>query len=130
MAAGRNENGQQIIPVSYTLPLLCYPKELVDYTPTRELCCDDMLNDPELAPIAHDLANCYGCESDIDGLNGVTRYYMEYVLDEIYDFENATLSFTEDELLQRVNGILELGTEDVNSNLSDKYSDAIEEWLG
>lgn len=130
MAAGRNENGQQIIPVSYTLPLLCYPKEQVDYTPPHEMCWDDMLNDPELAPIAHDLAYCYGWEPDIDGLNGVTRYYMEYVLGEIYDFENETLSFTEDELLQRVNEILELGTEDVNSNLSDKYSGAIEEWLG
>lgn len=130
MAAGRNEEGQQIIPLSYSLPVICYPKSMVDYTPTRELSWNDMLTDPELSPYALDLANCFDWEPDTEGWNGVTRYYMEYILGELADFEQEELLFTEEELLQRVNEILALDTDDANDDLNDKYNGAIEEWVG
>jgi len=123
MAAGRNKEGQQIIPLSYTLPLLVYEKESVEYTPTRALSWSDMLHDPELSPYALDLANCYDWDWSVAGGNGFTRYYMEYILGALADFENEQLLFTEEELLARVNEILALDTDDRNDiPENDSYS--------
>lgn len=117
MDAGRNEEGQQIIPLTYTLPVLCYQQKDVTYTPTKELSWNDMLHDPELAPIAADLANCFEHFSDSDGSgDGYTPpQYLECILGKIADFENEELLFSEDELLQRVNEILSLSKEEQNA---------------
>ena len=89
MAAGRNEEGQQIIPISYSLPMLILPKETWDYTPDKELTWDDMLHDPALLPYSLDLANC-------SATDGEDTYATGWLLP----------LFTEEELLQRVKEIL------------------------
>ncbi|MBP3704078.1 MAG: extracellular solute-binding protein [Clostridia bacterium] len=131
LAAGRNEEGQQIIPLAYTLPVIVYDKEEFEYTPTRELSWNDMLHDPELASYAHDLANCSEYY-DLESMNGLPIYqtYLDYILGEIIDAENEELLFTEEELLQRINEILALGMDDVHDDPEHDYYSGIEEALG
>ncbi len=128
--AGRNKEGQQIIPLSYTLPLLVYEKETAEHTPNRELSWSDMLNDPALSPYALDLANCYDWDWSVAGGNGFTRYYMEFILGALADFENEKLLFTEEELLERVNEILALDTDDRNDVPEDDNYSGVEETIG
>lgn len=116
MDAGRNYEGQQIIPLTYTFPVLTYPREVFDYTPDRLLTWNDMLTDPVLAPFAADLINCRkGYEEDDEGNYGVGYpEYIEFTLGEIADYEKGDLLFTEEELLQRMNEIMVLSMQDTN----------------
>ncbi|MBP3705413.1 MAG: hypothetical protein J6I98_07760 [Clostridia bacterium] len=116
LAAGRNEEGQQIIPLTYTLPLLCYPKTEFDYTPDRMLYWNDMLTDPELSPVAVDLANCSETISVLENHSVKEEtarvYYLSYILGDLADYKNEELLFTEEELLQRVHEIRALDQKD------------------
>ena len=105
--AGRNREGQQIIPLTYTLPVLYLPKSAFDYTPDRELFWEDMLSDPALSPAARELANCYTIGMNMEGeeIDLTMSSYLEYILGDLADFENEQLAFTEEELLQRINEI-------------------------
>ena len=116
MDAGRNEEGQQIIPISFTFPLLIYPKEMFDYTPTASLCWSDLQTDPTLAPFAADLINnrMYAKVWSGDTLETSGWYpsYEGYVLGEIADHATGELLFTEEELLQYVKTVLAMNGED------------------
>lgn len=128
MNAGRNEEGQQIVPLIYTLPVILCPQAEFVCTPNRKLSWNDMLIDPELSPYAVKLANCY--EVDIDTITNeevkIYQNYLEFILGKLVDHENEELLFTEDELLQRVNEILALG----NQNTSDDEHIADERFIG
>ena len=134
LAAGRNEEGQQLIPLVYSLPVIVYDREEFEYTPTRELSWNDMLHDPELAPYALDLANCTdywnGSWDHDNGGEPVLQGYLDYILGEIVDAENEELKFTEEELLQRINEILALDRDDVHDDSEQDYYSGIEEYLG
>lgn len=132
MAAGRNDEGQQIIPLKYTLPVIVYDKEAVDYTPARVLTWQDMLYDSELSPYALDLANCvdyqYGAYGD-DGETPHTQYYLTYILGNLVDFESEELLFTEEELLERINEIVSLDLDDVYDVPEQDYYSGVERFL-
>lgn len=114
MDAGRNEEGQQIIPLTYTFPLLCYPKSEWEHTPDKSLTWNDLLSDPELSVYGKDLANCsesfvdFYTKEELDGI----LWHMRYILGKYADYESEELLFTEEELLQRVNEILLLDRKD------------------
>ena len=111
LEAGRNEEGQQIIPLTYTMPVLCYPQSAFVYTPDRMLFYDDMLNDPELSPVAADLANCYSVFRDYETQEEIGSregQYLPYILGDLADYEAEELMFTEEELLALVQQILDL----------------------
>ena len=124
MDAGRNAEGQQIIPISYTFPVIAYPKEIFDYTPDRLLSWTDMLTDPELAPFSVDLVNCNDYIEYPQG-DPFYRYkeYFEFVIGQNVDYKEGKLLFTEEELLQRIKDVLALNSEDV-------YPEAEEGLLG
>lgn len=129
MAAGRNEEGQQIVPLAYTLPVIVYDQADCIYSTDRELSWNDMINDPEFSQFALDLANCYDYVwSGEEG--GFSRYYMEYILGELADFETEELLFTEEELLQRTREILALDIDDVNDVPEQDYYSAVEVFAG
>jgi len=139
LAAGRNEEGQQVIPLTYTLPLLCFQKSDVDLDLTGKMYTwDDMLHDPEFSPYGRLMADCttphwedeYGL-----GLVGDGFKYLEYALGRLADFENEELAFTEEELLQRVEEILE--AYNAMSEASESFEEGSQgewahysEWLG
>lgn len=118
MNAGRNEEGQQIVPLIYTLPVILCPQAEFVCTPNRKLSWNDMLTDPELSPYAVELANCYNVDIDANTNEEIKIYqnYLEFVLGNLVDHENEELLFTEDELLQRVNEILTLGNQETNDD--------------
>ena len=135
--AGRTEEGQQIIPLAYTMPLQYFRKSEVDIDLTgRTYTWDDMLNNPEISRYARFVADCATPSFD-DGV-GMTddgEEYLEYSFGELADFWTGYLSFTEEELLQRVKEILKLH-EELWENL-DSMSAGIEDysahsgtWLG
>ena len=121
MDAGRNYEGQQIIPLTYTFPVLTYPRETFDYAPDRLLTWNDMLTDPELAPFAADLINCRSdYEEDAHGHFGAAYpEYLEFTLGAIADYEKGELLFTEEELLQHTNEILALSPQDTNPDAKE-----------
>lgn len=121
MDAGRNCEGQQIIPLTYTFPVLTYPREEFDHTPDRLLTWNDLLTDQKLAPFAADLINCReGYEEDEKGNYGVAYpEYLEFTLGEIADYEKGDLLFTEEDLLQRMKEIMALGMKDTNSDAKE-----------
>ena len=123
MDAGRNYEGQQIIPLAYTLPVMIYPKEVFDYTPERVMTWSDMLTDPEISPYAADFINSYGYFGYNLGLrlgSGYLNPYLEFSLGKIADYETGELLFTEEELWQRVQEIIALPQEDVQTDAVDR----------
>lgn len=114
LAAGQNEEGQQIIPLSYTFPVrTCQVADFSLEMPEQPISWQDTLTEPALAAIYAPLNDCielvYGRQADGDfGSVAVYYRYLEYVLGKLVDFEEEELLFTEEELLQRINEILVL----------------------
>ncbi len=128
LEAGRNEDGQQIIPLSYTFPLLCYPKAEWEYTPDKMYTWNDMLSNPALLPHSLDLANCGKMETYTDMTTSESEVktefwsspdYLEYIMGKFADFDSEELEFTEEELLKCVNDILALEKRDSYEEFDD-----------
>ena len=114
LAAGRNEEGQQIIPLSYTFPVqTCQTTDFTLEMPDKLVTWQDTLTDPELSAVYARFNDCvdvdYGYKMDGSLVLG-TSYdqYFEHVLGKLADFEEEELLFTEEELLARINEILVL----------------------
>ncbi len=115
LAAGRNEEGQQVIPLSYTLPLICFRKSDVDLDLTGKSCTwDEMLEDPEISPYTRLLADCttsyWYDEHELSLVEDGTQY-VEFALGKIADFEKEELCFTEEELQHVIEDVVELHAE-------------------
>ena len=135
LEAGRNSEGQQIIPLSYTFPLLCYPKSEWEHIPDKTYTWGDMLNHSTLLPHSLDLANCGSSQKFMDvsdsDIDIVTEFsnspdYLEYIMGSFADFETEELGFTEEELLECVNDIISLEPKD---NF-EEFDDARETYVG
>ena len=135
LEAGRNSEGQQIIPLSYTFPLLCYPKSEWEHIPDKTYTWGDMLNHSALLPHSLDLANCGSSQkfmdvsdSDIDIVAEFSNSpdYLEYIMGSFADFETEELGFTEEELLECVKDIISLEPKD---NF-EEFDDARETYVG
>ncbi|MBO5253389.1 MAG: extracellular solute-binding protein [Clostridia bacterium] len=122
--AGRNDEGQLIVPLNYSFPLLCYPKSEWEHIPDKKYTWNDMLTNPELLPVSLDMANC-GYSDNILYMSGPDSsdtsweteffwqpYYLPFIMGELADYDAEELSFTEEELLARVKDILALERQD------------------
>ena len=117
LAAGRNEEGQQIIPLSYTFPVTVYPQQTLEVEkPDTLLTWKDTLTDPKwkdiYAPI-NDLRREVFFE-DIDGKRKWTtssQLELEYVVGRIADYEEEELLVAEEELKERIEEVLTLREE-------------------
>ena len=114
LAAGQNEEGQQIIPLSYTFPVqTCQVTDFSLEIPKQPISWQDTLTDPALAAVYAPFNDCiepvYGQQADGNyGYVAVYNRYLEHILGKLADFEEEELLFTEEELLQRINEILVL----------------------
>ncbi|MBQ2669028.1 MAG: extracellular solute-binding protein [Clostridia bacterium] len=104
MEAGRNEYGQQIIPLTYTMPITFYRASDVSEKPGKETTWQDMLSD-ETGVLAT-AGTWYHMDENVSAL--YTGAYLEYILGNLADYENEELLFTEEELYQRTTEVLEL----------------------
>ena len=92
--AGKTEQGQMIVPLSYTLPVTCFKQSEVQHTPSATLTWADMVDDETWIMQASAL-----------WLRSRSRFYpqwedtyLEYILGESVDFEKGELLFEEEEL--------------------------------
>ncbi|MBQ6856256.1 MAG: hypothetical protein IJO13_04040, partial [Lachnospiraceae bacterium] len=104
MAAGRDEYGQQIVPIAYAIPLTFYLESDVPEKPGVETAWQEMLEDK--TDVLTAAASWYHTKALT--LESEQDDHIEYALGELADYENEELLFTEEELLQRVREILEL----------------------
>ena len=100
MEAGRDDEGQQLVPLSYLLPAAMYRESDVSHTP-KQMTWEDMQNDEAL----QDAVVRLGAGFDS---TGEWNFPIEYLLGELADYKTEELLFTEDELLEHVNTIIEL----------------------
>jgi len=108
MAAGRDEEGQQLVPLTYLLPVAMYRASDVSHTP-QNMTWDEMRNTEEL----QDAAARLGAGLTSRGLE--YDFPIEYLLGELADYQKEELLFTEEELLAHTKEILEY-TKDYHEN--------------
>ncbi len=110
LAAGRNDEGQQIIPLSYHCPIQVHDKAKLDVEkPDHPLTFGEILSDPELTSLYSEFYNCQNIYLD----NGENFYSIwpgqfSYIPGKLADFETEELLFTEEELLSTVEQIFSL----------------------
>ena len=101
LAAGRDDEGQQIIPLSYTLPVVVYHQAEAQHIPSKEITWDDMLEteDDILAAAAvwtdNTNTNMEGCP-----FANTRDALPEFILGDLADYEEEELLFTEEEFGQ------------------------------
>lgn len=102
LEAGRNDEGQQIIPLDYSFGVQVHPKSSVDLEkPDHPVTFEEALSDPELSELYSVFYNCssnfmYGGEINEDSFSpGLACLIMGMPA----DFEKEELGFTEEELL-------------------------------
>ncbi len=110
LEAGRNEEGQQLIPLSYTFKFQVYDKSELDINkPDHPLTFEEALSDPELSALYSSFYNCRNIYmSQGEESHGFSPAYLEYILGTWVDFENEQLLLTEEELFSVVEKTLSL----------------------
>ncbi|MBP3704977.1 MAG: extracellular solute-binding protein, partial [Clostridia bacterium] len=119
LAAGRTEEGQLLIPLVYTVPVLMYNAEDFEHTPSAEMTLQDMLSDEALYDAAARLGDGLGMR-DPQFESQALWCLTEYMLGDLADYEAEKLAFTEEELLQCVDLIFALQE---YTQESDPYSE-------
>lgn len=94
METGKTEEGQQLLPLTYSLPLTVFRKSDLEHIPSKSLTCFDVAGSPN--PISL-------LSSEIDTESG--RFILDSdrlsaILPVLADYEKEELAFTEDELIQ------------------------------
>ena len=110
LAAGRTDEGQQIIPLSYRIPVSVYRAEEAEHTPSKEITWMDMLESDNEALAAAAVWTDNASERYADGIPFMlSRAPMtEFIIGAVADYEEEELLFTEEELGQRLAEIIEL----------------------
>jgi len=116
MDAGRNEEGQLIIPLTYTLPIFIYPKSAIDPS-ISEMTMWDILEDPDTSEFGAALYSLIG-RKEADGLD------TPFVLGKFADYQTEQLLFTEDELYKVIETSYNLQDEAENIQLQYFESEA------
>ncbi len=116
LEAGRNEEGQQIVPLNYQMPLLCYPKSVWEHIPDKKYTWNDMLTNPELLPYSLDMAN-FGQTAELMGSTETvftegSLMGLGLLFGDIADYENEEMTVTEEEIVNTVEQILSLEQKD------------------
>ena len=107
MEAGRTDEGQLILPLTYTLPLTFYrASDISGVKPGKETAWEDMLTDE--SGILKAAASWMHNPDDEYTFMMMQDNYIEYTFGEIADYESEELLFTEEELLQRTKEILDM----------------------
>ena len=119
LEAGRNAEGQQIIPLAYTTDVIIYDEDVVpEFTADDRTTWMDIVNDPVRSEIVRPMYDGISMMYDLDTDEYVevhTWFPAEQVFGKLVDFTEQELLFTEEEAFQRIK---EMGA------LSDKTKEA------
>lgn len=104
MEAGRNKEGQQLVPLAYKLPAAMYREEDVAHTPT-DMTWEELKNEEAL----QDAVQRLGAGLPPTGpWDGPYDFPIHYLLGVLADYQNEELMFTEEELLRYATEICEI----------------------
>jgi ABC-type glycerol-3-phosphate transport system substrate-binding protein len=110
MEAGKYEDKQYLLPMSYTMPVTIFKESDVQHTHTKDMTWQDMLDDsPELQAVAV-------MDSSI---------YMSTAFMSLTDSDKDELPFSEQELLEFMTEKIHMERELVSSNSASDYSSNI-----
>jgi len=119
MEAGKNEEGQQIIPLAYTMPALFYRAEDVQFNPIENMTWREMVEDENL----HNAAMLLGAGPKdylYSEFEGYYNHRLQYILGDLADYANEELLFTEEELLAYVEETVAISEEVWQEKLYDQ----------
>lgn len=118
MAAGRTEQGQMLLPMTYTFPLTMFRESDVTLTTTAETTWQDMLNDKtNVLTAAADWIPTMEEQENFENQCGGPL--LPYILGDLADYSSEKLLFTEDELLQRITDVIELDVRNKNGEFEN-----------
>lgn len=100
--AGRTDEGQVVVPLTYTLPIFVYPKNEMNLTLSSSLTMQDFLNDLNNSSIDTVLYSAYERDFDDAETYTINSHHLAYALGQLADYKNEELLFTEDEFLNTV----------------------------
>lgn len=110
LEAGQTENGQQIVPLAYTLPVTCFRASETEHEPSQEWKWADMVSDEtgilQAGALWVRTQPCFYPQWEGD--------YLEYILGETVDFEKGELLFNEWQLLSVIQELLRLSKAEVD----------------
>ena len=107
--AGRNEEGQQIIPMCYAIPVAVYRAADVEHTPSKETTWVDMLESDDIALRAAAVWTD-GTGFYREGMPFLSHRMpmTECILGALADYREEELLFTAEELEQRLQETVDL----------------------
>lgn len=108
--AGRTEEGQVVIPLTYTFPVTVCPEYAVTVPYTTELSMQQVLQDSETASLGSILYTSLGAP-DERGERSSSSRRLAYLLGELVDYKNEELRFTENELYDMIDTMFSLHDE-------------------
>ncbi len=104
MDAGRNEEGQLLVPLAYELQTAMYRKNDVTHTPTS-MTWEELKNEEALQDAVQRLGAGFPPAGPWDGSY---NFPIDYILGTLADYQNEELLFTEEELLRYATEICEI----------------------
>ena len=114
LAAGRNEEGQQIIPLSYTVPVSVYHKGEVEHTPSKDMTWSDMIeSDNSAVAVSAIWTDNSTTMKEGSPFLKKREAMAEFILGDLADYQEEELLFSEEELKQVFEKI---------STLAERYS--------
>ncbi|MBP3705495.1 MAG: carbohydrate ABC transporter substrate-binding protein [Clostridia bacterium] len=125
LKAGSNEEGQQIIPLTYTLPVLCYRQSEGTVEAAPDMTWTEMLEDECLSEQGMLLGDVSAPFAGIES----RRMYLEYIIGDLADYHTDKLLFTEEELLQYVRQAYDLWETRHDREDSREITDYFETYL-
>ena len=112
LAAGRTEEGQQIIPLCYTVPVAVYRAADAVHTGSAETTWADMLESEDMALKSAAVWTDNTASQGIGSPFSLVRQPMtEFILGGIADYAEEELLFTEEEFEQRLGEIVQLASD-------------------
>lgn len=105
MEAGRNDEGQQILPLAYSIPVTIFDAEKVQHEHSASLTFQDMV---ESGDTALRLAAAWPRTLENNTVYNQTAWRIQSLFPRLADYQTEELAFTKEELLSAVNTQLEL----------------------
>lgn len=105
MEAGRNDEGQQILPLAYSIPVTIFDAEQVQHEHSASLTFQDMVESDDTALR---LAAAWPRTLENNIVYNQTTWRIQSLFPRLADYQTEELAFTKEELLSAVNTQLEL----------------------
>lgn len=114
LSAGKNDEGQLIIPIAYTVPVAFFRASDVAFRPDEKTTWDDMLEDS--TGVLSSAASWFNMNEALLHMRGSC---IEYTFGQLADYEAESLLFTPDELKRRAEEIRSVNEKSENNVINN-----------